>query len=175
MTIPQLIEKSQKTDGPGPISRDQVDKAWADRYMEVNTREEAFYFLCCINLLNAAIKREAFREGLYYGGIKKPLSMFFTQLINGDQDLADDFYLNPEEGPCLYVESFGLQFTFHNVGSKDPSVQEFLESGNNSIKAWKGIRLQWIAGELFEAGLNVLKKANARGAKGDQGDEKGLY
>ena len=108
-----------------------------------------------MNLLNAAIKRKAFKKEIYYGGIKKPLSLFLMQLIETKGALVDDFYMNPEEGPCLYVEIRGLQFTFHNVNSKDPAVQDFMTSDRNRIKDWKGIRLQWVAGELFEIGLRV--------------------
>ncbi|THD69262.1 hypothetical protein E7Z59_02720 [Robertkochia marina] len=150
MKIDELIAKAQSLEKPGAITPEQVEKAWNDRYMAITSKEEAFYFLCCINLLNAAIKRKVFKKEIYYGGIKKPLSLFLLQLIESEGQYVDDFYLNPEEGPCLYIELNGLQFTFHNVNSKEPVVKEFMESEGNQIKDWKGIRLQWVAGELFE-------------------------
>ena len=156
MKIEKLITEAQTLEGPQPIKSAQVTKAWNDRYMPITSEAEAFYFLCCINLLNAAIKQPEFKKEIHYGGIKKPLSIFLLQLIKTEGEFVDDFYMNPEEGPCLYVEMQGLQFTFHNVNSKDPAVQAFMESDRNQVKDWKGIRLQWVAGELYEIGLRDM-------------------
>ncbi|WP_224488062.1 hypothetical protein [Robertkochia flava] len=157
-TLSDLIEKAKNLTTPEPISGEQVKIAWNDRYIPISNREEAFYFLCAVNLLNAAIKRKAFKKEIHYGGIKKPLALFLMQLIETNGKYVDDFYMNPEEGPCLYVETFGLQFTFHNVNAKEEAIQNFMDSDRNHIKDWRGIRLQWIAGELFEIGLEMKRQ-----------------
>ncbi len=58
-----------------------------------------------------------------------------------------DVYINPAE-KCAYVEIFGLQFSFHNIGLND-HLGAFAGSDRNRIKPWKEIRLQRVAGELF--------------------------
>ncbi|EJL70329.1 hypothetical protein, partial [Chryseobacterium populi] len=54
---------------------------------------------------------------------------------------------------CAYIEIYDLQFGFHNI-IIDEKLQNFIESPDNNPKPWKGIRLQKVAGELFNYAIN---------------------
>lgn len=58
------------------------------------------------------------------------------------------FYIDFQEN-CAFIEIKTLQFSFHNI-TVDEKLKNFINSPKNKVQKWKGLRLQKIAGELFE-------------------------
>lgn len=112
-----------------------------------------FQVLCAMNLINAALKKKEFKQEVYYGMLKPKVSKLLRYVLENDQLKFDiKFYINSSEY-CAYIEVYGLQFSFHNI-TIDEQLKEFIDSPKNKPKAWKGVRLQKIAGELFDYANN---------------------
>lgn len=105
--------------------------------------------LSSLNLLNAAIKRKEFKGLVTYPEIKLNASRlinYFSKMSKNKYGVV--FYLNMDE-KCAYFEVIDLQFSFHNIRVND-ALLDFVDSGRNIVKPWKEIRLQKIAGSLFD-------------------------
>jgi hypothetical protein len=110
--------------------------------------------LSSLNLLNAAIKRKEFKGVVTYPEIKGNASRlinYFSKMSKNKYGV--EFYLNMDEN-YAYFEIVGLQFGFHNIRVND-ALLDFVDSGRNNVKPWKEIRLQKIAGSLFELVLSL--------------------
>ena len=106
-----------------------------------------------MNLINAALKRKEFKSKekdalIHYGLLKPRVSRILHHLIDKRQKFEIDCYINQQE-QCAYIEVEGLQFSFHSI-TIDESLKAFINSPLNKPKPWKGVRLQKIAGELFD-------------------------
>lgn len=111
-------------------------------------KDDVFLAFCSLNLLNAAIKMEEYKDGLSYGFIKPSVSKLVEFCItHKDDKLAEELYYSQTER-CMYIRSFGFQFSFHNITITD-NIKSFIESELNVPVRWDGIRLQAIAKELF--------------------------
>lgn len=131
------------------IRPDDVEVAWANRSNKVYNRNDVFYLLASLNLLNSAIKNKAYKKQIHYGGIKNNVSRILHHLITcNHKSLVDDLWINPEEGPCAYIVVNSFQFTFHHI-PVSPEIENFIKSDRNQIKPWEGVRLQLIASDLF--------------------------
>lgn len=154
--IDERIEvlKKQATNGDfvTVISENNVLKAQEIIKRNAYSKVDFFTILASINLLNAAIKRPEFKKQVSYIEIKGNVSRVLNYLISLKINKYDiDFSINPVE-KCAYIEIFNLQFSFHNIYINE-KINTFIASERNNIKPWKEIRLQKIAGEIFNLAL----------------------
>ena len=157
--ITDLIQKSQNEDFKSFIT--DKDVAIAKELIKTNAYStvEFFVIISSINLLNAAIKRPEYKNLLTYAYIKGHISRILNYLISLNFNKYQiDFSINPDE-KCAYVEIYNLQFSFHNFNINE-KVKGFIESDRNKIKSWKGIRLQRIAGELYNLSIEYKEMSN---------------
>lgn len=153
--ISELIEKAGNGDFSTNITETNVLQAKELIKTNAYSTAQFFLILASINLLNASIKRPEYKNRLSYSEIKGNVSRILHYLITIDFKKYNlDFYINPTE-QCAYVEIYNLQFSFHNININD-TIKGFIDSDRNKIKAWKEIRLQRIAGELFD--LSIINK-----------------
>ncbi|WP_295677729.1 hypothetical protein [uncultured Empedobacter sp.] len=160
LELNEIIELSKDDDYISEITTEKLIQAKTTLLITPNNNKELFNVLVSMNLINAALKRKEFKSKekdalIHYGFLKPRVSRLFHNLIDNRQKFEIDFYINQQE-KCAYIEVEGLQFSFHNI-TIDESLREFINSPLNNPKPWKGIRLQKIAGELFE--YNTKKEA----------------
>ena len=151
--IGEIISLAEKEDHVTLITKETLIRAKATLGITPNDNQELFKVLVSMNLINAALKRKEFTSKekdalIHYGLLKPRVSRLFHNLIDNRQKFEIDFYINQHEN-CAYVEINGLQFSFHNITIDEP-LKAFINSPLNNPKPWKGIRLQKIAGELFD-------------------------
>ncbi|MEI7491335.1 MAG: hypothetical protein WCK92_08050 [Bacteroidota bacterium] len=147
-----LIEKSQGEDFQSEITDDDVITAKELINTNAYSTTEFFILLSSINLLNTAIKRPNYKNQLTYFFIKGHVSRLLNYLTSLDFNKYKlDFYINSID-QCAYIEIYNLQFSFHNININE-KLNSFIISSHNRVKPWKGIRLQKIAGELFNLSL----------------------
>lgn len=129
------------------LMTDLINFAKENLSLEPHDKRDVFLILCSINFLNAMIKKNEYKNVIHYGVIKPRVSRLFEQCIE-DNTLVDEFFFNQKER-CAYIRSYGLQFSFHNIQESN-LIKEFIESSQNHVLSWDGIRLQPIAEELFQ-------------------------
>lgn len=152
--IEELKKQAMNTDFVTEISETNVLKAQQIIQNNAYSTVEFFKILASINLLNAAIKKPEFKKQISYNEIKGNVSRVLHYLISLKINKYDlDFSINPVE-KCAYIEIFNLQFSFHNININE-KINAFIESERNNIKPWKEIRLQKIAGEIFNLALTL--------------------
>ncbi len=120
-------------------------------YLHPKNEEEVFLMLCALNLLNAAIKVESFKDHLSYDLIKTnaaKLVAFIDNLKEGDVS----YYYNKEEF-CLYFKLGDIVFSFHHV----PLINEILKASFANPISWPGIRLQKIAQPLLDLAVKAFE------------------
>ena len=94
-----------------------------------------------------------------YAEIKGNVSRILHYLASFNYNKYDiEFYINTAE-KCAYVEIFNLQFSFHNININE-TLKAYIDSDRNNIKPWREIRLQKIAGELFNLALEYQETYN---------------
>lgn len=126
---------------------DLINFAKENLSLEPRDKRDVFLILCSINFLNAMIKKTEYKGVLSYAEIKPVVSKLFECCID-DSSLLDEFFINTKE-KCAYLRSYGLQFSFHNIKITE-KINAFVESAQNQMVPWDGIRLQPIAEELFQ-------------------------
>jgi hypothetical protein len=152
--IVDLKKQALNSDFVTEISETNVLKAQQIIKRNAYSAVEFFTILASINLLNAAIKRAEFKKQISYNEVKGNISRVLHYIISLKFNKYDlDFSINPEE-KCAYIEIFNLQFSFHNININE-KINAFIESERNNIKPWKEIRLQRIAGEIFNLALTL--------------------
>lgn len=157
--IKNLKELTQSRTQAEKISSESVEIAWNNRYDYVNNSAEAFYLLAGLNLLNTAIKQKEYKKQLSYIGIKKNVSRLLTFFAKTNNNYVEKFWINPEEQNCAYIELFDLQFSFHNILMND-TLKNYVNSTQNRIEEWGGVRLQRISEEIFLIALEHKLKTN---------------
>ena len=120
-------------------------------YLHPQNTDEVFLQLCALNLLNAAIKTETYKDYLSYDLIKTNAAKLVTVIDNLKKD-SISYYYNKEEY-CLYFELSGIVFSFHHV----PLTSEILKASFANPITWPGIRLQKIAHSLLNYTINSLE------------------
>ncbi|MGB5989056.1 MAG: hypothetical protein WBG43_04900 [Marinifilaceae bacterium] len=150
--IQELIALTKNDEQISEISEDLVKQASKIANDRVDSLDECFLALSALNLLNTAIKRDEFKDSLYYGMIKACVSRLFSRLISLDMSSVD-LSINIKE-QCAYIKIYGLQFSFHHIGIGD-DIKGFINKDKNTIVEWEGVRLQKIAGELFTLALEL--------------------
>lgn len=153
LDLNQIIELSKDENHISKITTDKLIQAKTILLTTPTNNKELFNVLVSMNLINAALKRKEFKRKendalINYGLLKPCVSRLFHNLIVNRQKFEIDFYINLQE-KCAYIEVDGLQFSFHNI-ILDKPLRAFIISPANNLKPWKGIRLQKIAGELFD-------------------------
>lgn len=119
------------------------------------SKKDVFMALCCLNLLNAAIKKKEYKKSLSYGSIKPRVSKLLTFCISHiNEDYVDELYYAPQEH-CVYIRCYGIQFSFHNIIETN-EIKDFISSTKNVPVNWDGIRLQPIADKLFMLAKKLL-------------------
>ena len=125
-----------------------IEEAKLNTKQKPQYKDDVFLTLCSLNLLNAAIKMKKYKDGLSYGFIKPSVSKLVEFCItHKDDKFAEELYYSQTER-CMYIRSFGFQFSFHNITITE-NIKRFIESELNIPVTWDGIRLQAIAKELF--------------------------
>jgi hypothetical protein len=121
-------------------------------YFHPNNTDEVFLHLCALNLLNAAIKTEEFKDHLSYDLIKSNAAKLITIIdILKKEDILS-YYFSKDEY-CLYFKVGGIVFSFHHV----PLTSGILKASFASAIIWPGIRLQKIAQPLLNLALKQLE------------------
>jgi hypothetical protein len=166
--INTLLEKSKDSTFMTEITIDKILMAKKYIQQKVHSKEGLFVILASLNLLNAAIKNNDFKETLKYDDIKGHVARilhYFSTLSYNKYGI--DFYINATEF-CAYIEIYNIQFSFHHIRMNDV-IHNFAISDRNRIKEWRGVRLQRIAGELFDLAVShaielpdVLKSAHKK-------------
>lgn len=113
-------------------------------YLHPLDEDEIFLMLCALNLLNAAIKTESFKDHLSYDLIKTN-AVKLVAVIDIIKNKDVSYYYNKDEN-CLYLKCGDVVFSFHHV----PLTNEILKASFASPISWPGIRLQKIAQPLME-------------------------
>lgn len=98
---------------------------------------------------------DEYKELIGYGLIKPSVSKFIQSCMVSNCNLVDEIYYNAKER-CVYIRSFGIQFSFHNIDTKRISSNIISSISNETVK-WDGVRLQPIASELYLLGNECLK------------------
>lgn len=146
--LTDLIELSRIDDFKTVIVMPQIIEAKKLIKKNPKTTSELFQILCAMNLLNAALKNKEFKDEVYYGMLKPQVSRLLSFILEQGVIKFDiQFYINQQE-QCAYIEIKTLQFSFHNITINE-KLQNFINSAENKVRKWKGVRLQKIAGELF--------------------------
>lgn len=120
-------------------------------YLHPKNTDEVFLQLCALNLLNAAIKTETYKDHLSYDLIKSNAARLVTVIDNLKKDSISYYYSKKEY--CLYFELSEIVFSFHHV----PLTSEILKASFASPISWPGIRLQKIAVPLLNYAINTLE------------------
>ena len=137
--------------------KNEVDEAIKQIHRTNRTKNDVFVVLCSLNLLNAAVKIDEYKDLVGYGLIKPSVSKLIqTCLANSSENLVDEIFYNAEN-QCVYIRCFGIQFSFHNIDTKRISPSILSSISNETIK-WDGVRLQPIALELYFLSKECLKE-----------------
>ena len=141
------------------INRSLVEEAIAIvSKLRIYRRRDVLLYLASINLLNAAIKQEPYKQELNYGFIKGKALLVAKIIITRYRYDDINYYYNPEE-KCLYIEVYDVVFSFHNV-LEDSLMIETAAKAEKIV--WPEIRLQRIAMPLFELAKSVYYSHNCK-------------
>jgi hypothetical protein len=120
----------------------------------IESKNDALLILSSLNLLNAIAKKKEYKHLINYGLIKPSVARFIQFCIeNIDCGFIEELYYD-SKAQCVYIRCFNIQFSFHNIGTRNIS-EEFLNSEKNRQVEWDGVRLQPIALELYWLSLDV--------------------
>lgn len=135
-----------------PINEEMVKKAInVVLYLHPKNEDELFLMLCALNLLNAAIKTELFKDNLSYDLIKTNAAKLVAVIdVLKNNDVS--YYYNKDEY-CLYLKFGDVVFSFHHV----PLTSEILKASYASPISWPGIRLQKIAQPLMDLAIKSFE------------------
>ena len=112
---------------------------------QVNTPISLFYYLSALNLLNAAIKRNAHKAKLSYEIIKGKVVEIVDYVYTNKARFDNISFYYDKSDICLYINAFDVIFSFHQV-IETPII---IQASQFEPIEWKGIRLQQIAQPLF--------------------------
>lgn len=119
---------------------------------QIKTKEEAFYFFACMNLLNAYIKKDyAVHDYKKRYIIKDYVALAITQIINNNID-GIDIYLDEN---IAYIKIGKRQFSFHNIRI-NKILNNYKVSKSNRIQEWCGIRLQSICVSVYKEAKLII-------------------
>ena len=143
------------------IAPSSVDQAiHVLRNYRIEDAKGLFYYMSAISLLNAAIKMPKYRKGdcrrkeINYNFIKGKARVVVEYVIAQRDFEGVTYYYNAPER-CLYVKVFDVVFSFHQVVETDFILHR---AANQPHFEWPGIRLQWIAEEVFLIGKELIEQ-----------------
>lgn len=137
-----------------------IDKAYVEeaitilRTLRIYKTREVFLYLSAINLLNAAIKHTEYKKELGYGFIKGK-ALLAAKIIITRYRYNDIRYYYDTNEKCLYIDVYGVVFSFHNI-LEDPLIIETAAKSDRIV--WPEIRLQRIATPLFELAKTMYNR-----------------
>jgi len=151
--LDRIIELSYDDIHITEITIDKIVDAKVVLLTTPKNNKELLKVLVAMNLINAALKRKEFRTEekdalIQYGMLKPRVSRLFKDILDNRSKFDIDFYIKTKDN-CAYIEINGLQFSFHNI-TINKTLKVFVDSDLNNPKEWQGVRLQKIAGELFD-------------------------
>jgi hypothetical protein len=145
----EIIELTKLDEFKTTITHGQIIQAKNIINEAPESTEHLLLILCSMNLINAAIKTKEFNDEIYYGMLKPKISKLLISILEDrNAELEVEFFIH-ELQQCTYIEIYDLQFGFHNI-TIYKELKDFINSPLNKAVTWKAIRLQKIAGELFE-------------------------
>ncbi|MCC3668896.1 hypothetical protein [Terrisporobacter mayombei] len=128
------------------ISYTQANEAYISSLMTIKNKEDAFYFLSSMNLLNSYVKKDyAQRDFAKKYKFKNYLLKGIEKLIKLNLKDVDIYW----DKKVVYIEISGIQFSFHNI-YESKAISRFKTTKENKYQEWKGIRLQPLASDIFE-------------------------
>lgn len=146
---------------PEVISREDFVRALANKeVMYINTKEDAFLFFASLNLLNAYVKQN--KSEISYNFKLDVVSGFDTVIMNNIEGVH---YSHDPKEKAVIVEIDGFQFSFHNVlpSAKMDYVKNFAKTVDVKFykeQQWEGIKLQPVAGTVFQYANNLNGLSN---------------
>lgn len=146
LKINKIVDLSKEEGQVTAINEDIVKESLDIVNKIVHSLPECFLSLSALNLLHAAIKRNEFKDSLYYGMINACVSRLVSRLISLDMSSVS-LSINTKE-KSAYIKIYGLQFKFNDISIGD-DVTGFINKGKNTIVEWEGVNLENIAGELY--------------------------
>lgn len=124
----------------------------------ISSKEDLFLFLSSLNFLNAYVKRKDappdFKKRYFF---KAFVAKGVNEMIN--QNMPDASFCI-EKG-ALYCSIDGLIFSFHDADASELMLQAKKDAHPNYVfQEWQGLRLQPIAGTIFNAAktLNISEQ-----------------
>lgn len=148
--LDKVLAEYSKIDVEAPtmtIPREKADDAIKTLHeLRIHRKKDIFLYLSSINLLNAAIKQADYKKYLRYSFIKGK-ALLAAKIIITRYRYNDVLYFYDTEEKCLYVEIYGVVFSFHNI-IEEPLIIE--KAATAERIEWPGIRLQKIAEPLFD-------------------------
>ncbi|WP_059125446.1 hypothetical protein [Chryseobacterium sp. JAH] len=153
LKLKEIIKLSLDDDHITNITLENVKSAKVIIFETPQNNEDLVESVVAMNLINAALKRKEFISNekdslITYKMLKARMSRLFHNIIDNKQKFNIDFYISKDDN-CAFIEIDDLQFSFHNIIIDKP-LKVFINSPLNNPKPWKGLRLQKIAGELFD-------------------------
>lgn len=130
------------------MTTNDIEEAMRNVKRAINTKNDSFLVLSSLNLLNAAVKIEEYKDLVGYGFIKPTVSRFIQYCVkNYEHNLIDEICYDART-KCIYLRCFDIQFSFHNINTSYID-QEIIDLISDKPAVWDKIRLQPIALELY--------------------------
>lgn len=130
------------------ITIHDIEEAIQNAKTQIKTKNDSFLVLSSLNLLNASIKSDEYKNRIGYGFIKPAVSRLIQYCIqNNKHDLVDEICYDSLK-KCAYIRCFSIQFSFHNINTNYMD-QETVNIISTKETVWDGVRLQPVALELY--------------------------
>jgi len=153
--LQKIIQLSNFKESKTSINVQQVTLAKKIINTRPSSTKELFLILSAMNLINAAIKTKEFKCEIYYGMLKQHLSKLLVNVLDNEQLKFDaQIYIDRAQN-CVYIEIYGLQYSFHNITIYE-QLDNFVNSPQNKPAIWKEIPLQKMAAELFIYAISII-------------------
>ena len=142
-------------DEPQPIVESLVSEAI--QYINdfnIHNSTSLFTFIAALNLLNAAIKKDEWKNKLQYHFIKDNVSKVADYFLANAGIFNDATIYYDKVSKCLYFKIFDIVFSFHYIIETKKILK--IATQLEPIQ-WPGMRLQFIASSIFEYGFASVR------------------
>ncbi len=133
-----------------------IEEILSNAQMPVHTKLELFLRLSALNFLNALVKKKEYEGVLGYSMIKPKVMHLAMNLAKNDKTGLCEDICYKTDGDILFVKCYGVQFSFHHVGVS--ILEEECPQLRNDEAQWERVRLQPIAGPLYELAKEVMEQ-----------------
>lgn len=131
----------------------EIKGIMVDAQTNVRTKQDLFLRLSALNYLNSLVKKKEYKGLVHYGMIKPNVIRLVIDLFKqGKENLSEEIGVNLSED-CLYIKSYGVQFSYHHVNTK--MLTDELADLNNNDVMWAGVKLQPFARDLYDFSREV--------------------